>query len=252
MLSHPKLTISGMFAVILFIAVPAAAQVRISGRVYDMSQKYPLPYVSVLSSSGAGTLTDSVGHYSLVVPESDSIWFSYLGKPTGKYSVRSIANIFNFEVALHVMPVELKEIRVRPRDYRQDSAQNREDYAKGFNYKKPGFDVSVQPQGGVGLDLDAFINMFSFQRNRRMVAFRNRLVREEDEKFVDHRFSRALVIKLTHLKGAELDTFMVHYRPRSEFAHTATDYELQDYIKKSYANFMQLKRIMGEGKKENE
>lgn len=248
----PKLNIPVLLVLALLAAVPAAAQVRVSGRVYDISQKNPLPFVSVISSSGAGTITDSLGHYSLILPETDSIWFSYLGKPTSRYAVKNIANIFNFEVALHVIPVELKEIRIRPRDYRQDSAQNREDYAKAFNFRKPGFDVSTQPTGGVGLDLDAFINMFSFQRNRRMAAFRTRLRQEEDEKFVDHRFSRPLVIRLTHLKGADLDSFMVHYRPRSEFVHMATDYELQDYIKKAYGNFMQIKRIVGDGKKNDE
>ncbi|WP_315818869.1 hypothetical protein [Paraflavitalea speifideaquila] len=71
----------------------AIGQIRVSGRVFDMSQSNPMQAVSVMSNSGAGTITDSLGRYSLLVPETDSIWFSYLGKPTPKYAVQSIRNI---------------------------------------------------------------------------------------------------------------------------------------------------------------
>lgn len=228
------------------------APVRISGRVFDMSQSNPMQSVSVQTNSGAGTVTDSLGRYTIVVPETDSIWFSYLGKPTPKYSVQSIRNIQNFEVALHVNITELKQVMVKPRNYRADSIQNRLDYAKAFNFEKPGVSTSLNPNGGVGLDINEFINMFRFRRNRSMVAFRERLEREEIEKYIDHRFSRALVIKLTKLKGADLDTFMARYRPPLFLVQNATEYEFQLYIKNSYEKFHKLQLIMGELKKEEE
>ena len=83
-----------------------------------------------------------------------------------------------------------------------------------------------------------------------MAAFRDRLMEEEKEKFIEHRFNRALVIRLTQLRGAELDTFMIRYKPDLIFIESATDYELQSHIKKSYEKYMKLKQIMGELKKE--
>lgn len=214
--------------------------------------------VSVMSNSGAGSITDSMGRYSVVVPQTDSIWFSYLGKPTPKYAVASIRNLQFFEVSLHVNIVELRQVTVRPPNYKRDSIQNRLDYARAFDFQKPGIGSSMGPvssggaPAGVGLDINEFINMFRFRRNRNMLAFQERLLREEQDKFIDHRFSRALVIKLTKLKGPDLDTFMVRYRPPMYLVQQATEYEFQLYIKKSYERFHKLQLIMGELKKEEE
>jgi hypothetical protein len=204
-----------------------------------------------MTSGGAGTVTDSTGHYTVLVHESDSIWFSYLGKSTPKYAVISIPNTRNFEVSLHVHITELRPVMVKPRDYRFDSAQNREEYARAFDFKKPGLGVVTSPGGATGMDLDEFINIFRFQHNRRMMAFQKRLLLEEQDKFIEHRFSRALVIRLTQMRGPELDTFMVRYKPDLLFTQYATDYEFQLYIKKSFEKYQRLKRIMGELRKDD-
>lgn len=85
-----------------------------------------------------------------------------------------------------------------------------------------------------------------------MAAFRDRLVAEEKEKYIEHRFNRGLVIRLTGLRGADLDTFMVRYKPDLILVENATDYELQSYIKQCYEKFIKLKQIMGELRKEND
>lgn len=228
------------FLSLMILGLPflSRAQVRISGRVYDFSQYRPLEAVSVMSTSGHGTISDSLGRYSIVVRETDSIWFSYLERPTPKYPVRSIANIQSFDISLHVNTTVLKEVRIMPPSYRRDSLENRQDYAKAFNFRKPGIGTSlgVGP-AGVGLDLDEFISMFQFRKNRRMAAFQKRLLAEEEQHFIDHRFSRALIIKLTGLKSTELNNFIERYRPEVEFVRYATDYEFQEYIKISYRHY---------------
>jgi hypothetical protein len=230
-----------------------AQQIRISGRVYDITGKSPLEAVTVLSTSGRGTITDSSGRYGLLVNDDDSIWFSYLNKPTPKYAVRAITNTYNFEILLHVNVSELRPVRVMPPSYKRDSIQNREDYAKAFNFQKPGLGTSINPGtgAGVGLDINELINMFNFRKNRRMLAFQERLLREEEEKFIYHRFSRALVIRLTDLRGKDLDTFMIRYKPSLEFVQYSTDYEFQSYIKTSYQRFLRLKRMLGDFRKES-
>jgi hypothetical protein len=210
-----------------------------------MSKKIGLEAVSVMSTSGYGTMTDKDGKYTVVVNENDSIWFSYLNKPTPKYPVLSIQNLSNFEISLHVAITLLPAVRIMPPNYRRDSTQNRLDYAKAFDFRKPGVGsvVSVGPEGGAGMDINEFINMFKFRRNRRMLAFQERLLREEEEKFIDHRFSRALIIKLTMLRGPALDTFIARYRPTAEFTHYATDYEFQSYIKNCFLYYQRLQQI---------
>lgn len=232
----------------IFSFFPVAAQIRVSGIVYDMSQSRPLEAVSVISTSGLGTVSDSLGRYTLIVKETDSIWFSYLNKPTPKYPISSIPNLQRFEISLHVNTTELKEIRIMPRNYRIDSIQNRQDYARAFDFQKPGIGsvLSVSPYGGAGLDINEFINMFRFKRNRRMLAFQERLLREEEEKYIDHRFNRALIIRLTQLRGPQLDTFIVRYRPTLEFTEVSSDYEFQEYIKESFKHYQKYRNWMNE------
>lgn len=220
------------------MARPASAQsFKIKGNVYDSSHNYAIELVTVLSTGGKGTITNADGHYEIEVTDKDSIWFSYLNKPTMKFPVLKITNPFAFDIALQINVTVLKEVRVRQRNYKEDSAQNRRDYAKIFNYQKPKLAPTVTNMG-VGFDLDEIINMFRFRRNRSMLAFQKRLLQEERDKFVDHRFNKALVRRLTSLTGNELDSFMVVFRPPYEFVMMTNDYDFQQYIKDSYRRFL--------------
>lgn len=227
-----KFYISACIAFLYLVSGPSvsAQTYLIRGVVYDSSRNYPLEAVSVISTSGRGTTTNSDGAYEIEVSEKDSIWFSYLNKPTIKFPVLKIVNPNGFDIALHIHIPTLKEVRIRPRNYRQDSIQNRIDYAKIFNYQKPKIKPSVTGMG-VGFDLDEIINMFRFRRNRSMASFQKRLLLEEQDNFIDHRFNKALVRRLTLLDGRALDSFMLLYRPSYTFTKMAGDYEFQSYIK---------------------
>jgi hypothetical protein len=220
-----------------------------------MYRTRPLDAVSVICTSGRGTTTDSNGNYTITVNPDDSIYFSYLGRATAKYPVTGINTFTNFDIALHVDPLELKEIRVMPPNYHMDSVQNRRDYAKTFDFRKPGFKLTSPESGGlgVGVDLDELINVFRFNRTRRILAFQHRLEDEERDKFIDHRFSHYIVKKVTRLNNEELDSFMVRFRPSYDFCRFASDYDFLDYIKLAYQQYRKAgKGRAGEMKKENE
>lgn len=224
---------------------------KVRGYVYDSSRNYPLPSVSVLSTSGKGTLTDSEGIYEIEATEKDSIWFSYLGKPTVKFPVAKMINPLEFDISLHVNIPTLKEVKIRPKNYRYDSIQNRQTYAKAFNYQKPTLKAVTPTYGSaMGFDLDEIINMFRFKRNRSMLSFQQRLLLEEEDKFIDHRFNKALVRRLTLLDAAELDSFMQVYRPSYVFTKFSGDYEFQLYIKNALGRFKRGLSPMGELKEE--
>lgn len=205
--------------------------------MYDITKKTPVEFVSVLSTSGRGTMTDSSGKYSLTVKESDSIFFSYLNKPTPKYSVKSIQNTESFDISIMRKIKELPAIFVKQRNYRFDSLQNRLDYQKIFDYKKPGIKTSMNPFEGnapVGLDLDELVNMFKFKKNKRMLAFQKRLEQDEREKYISHRFNKGLVKKLTGLNPPEIDSFMTEFRPTFDMATQFNDLEFGQFIVEAY------------------
>ena len=70
-----------------------------------------------------------------------------------------------------------------------------------------------------------------------MLQFQQRLILQEQDKFIDHRFNKQLVRRLTNLTGEDLDSFMVIYRPSYEFTLLTSDYDFQSYIKKCYEQF---------------
>ena len=231
--------------IILSLSIEAGGyvwgQVTVHGTVYNMYRTHPLDRVSVISSSGRGTMTDSTGAYQITVPSDDSIYFSYLGRATVKYPVRDINTLNSFDIALHVDPTELREVRVMPRDYREDSIQNRKDYEKFFDFKKPNpFTLSSGSSGlgmGAGFDLDQIIRYFQFDRTKRLLAFQRRLEEDEQDKYIDHRFNPSLVLRVTHLQGDELDSFMAKYRPSYNFCQHATDYDLMEYTKLAFTEY---------------
>lgn len=231
----------------LFLLQKLDAQlVTINGTVYDISARRPLEAVGVFSTSGKWTITDSLGKYAITVLPKDSIWFSLIGKVTMKYPVDTISNLNNFNIMIHVRATELPEVKVRNSYYKYDSVQNRKDYAKIFDFRKPTIRLSGNPNynpGGltVGFDLDEIINMFRVKRNRSILSLQRRLLDQEQEKYVNNRYSKQFVRKITKLQSPELDTFMVRYRPEYEVVQLLNDLELGYYVQQSFEQYKAAK-----------
>jgi hypothetical protein len=243
------IVLSGCF----FIVSKTNAQYfKLRGIVYDSTRSYPINSVSVLTTSGKGTVTDQNGRYEIDVKEADSVWFSYLNKPTIKYAVGKIFDNSHFNIALHINVPVLKEVIVKQRNYKLDSIQNRLDYAKAFDWEKPKLKANMSGGQGtaIGFDLDEIIRMFQFRKNKSAASFKERLLNEEREKFIDHRFSKALVLRLTGLIGDKRDSFMLRCRPNYEFCLYTSDYDFQFYIKKCYEAY-KLQKSDAWLKKEN-
>jgi hypothetical protein len=220
------------------------AQVPVQGTVYDRTQRFPMAGVSVMSTSGSGTFTDSSGRYFIRLSTLDSISFSYLGKSTFKFPVKDIEFPTQFDMSIDIAVDSLPSVLVWPKNYRLDSLENRLEYQKIFEYGGGDYVDKMKPgRGGkmamgVGLNFDMF---FSAKENRRMEAFQKRLIQDEQDKYVDHRFTRALVKRITGLEAPALDTFMVQYRPGYDFVKSCeTDWEFYKYILESGRFFAEM------------
>jgi hypothetical protein len=210
----------------------SSGQTLIEGTVYDGSQRIGLPGVSVMGSSGVGTATDSMGHYHIRLPSGDSIYFSYLGRFTARFPLKLVNADQPFDMSLDVAPESLPEVFVQSRNYLMDSLATRRDYKKIFDYEADYLTNMKSPMRGrgvgVGLDLDMLLDG---RKVRRMEAFQQRLEWEERENYIDHRFTRNLVTRITGIEPPVLDSFMRLYRPSYEFLQTfGTEYEFDKYI----------------------
>jgi hypothetical protein len=206
----------------------AAAQVVIKGTVYDKQARYGVADVSVLSTSGAGTTTDTLGHYSIKVPNNDSVYFSYLGKATMKFAVKALPPDEPLDISLPVSIDVLPSVVVHQPSYRMDSIANRNEYRKVFDYDPMLFGA---PGGGFGMGV-SFDLIFNARKIRSYEKLKARLEREERDKYVDHRFTKALAKRITGLTSPALDSFMIAYRPTYDMLKEfETDYEYYEYIK---------------------
>ena len=228
-----------MMVLFRFVSI---AQVEIKGTVYDRSQLNPMQGVSVMGTSGVGTVTDSLGRYSIKLPSEDSIYFSYLGKSTTKFPVKEIPFDQPFDMSLQVDVQALPSVYVRPRNYYADSLENRIEYQKIFEYGGGKYveNTKMNRRGGMGVGLDLDM-LFDSKKDRRMLAFQQRLIQEEQDKYVDHRFTKPIVKKITGLQPPALDTFMRLYRPSYEFVKSfVTEYEYYKYISDCARSFAEM------------
>lgn len=213
---------------------PAIGQIKISGTVYDSSKLYGVPNVVVTSTSGSETITDSLGAYHINVSENDSISFYYRGKSTIKFAVNSITDYTSFDISLRVRINAkyklLSGVTVFSNTYRHDSAENRMEYSKIFDYEKPGLHSSFEPGGPAGLDLDALVDMFKFRKRKENLAFQKRLIEDEQDRYVNYRFSPKVVHRITGLSGDTLKQYMKLYTPSYQFVVSSTLAEFYQYI----------------------
>ena len=238
-----------LYIVVLLFVQTGSAQIQLSGTVYDSTKRNLVMGVQVICTCGTMSFTDSVGNYSIYVGEKDSVFFFFLNKPTQKFAVSAIRDFsaFDISISLHVPGryKQLKEIIVYGKTRRQDSIENRLQYDKVFNNDRSGIRfTSSNPDAGMsaGLDLDALINVFRFRRNKSMAMFQQRLIKEEQDRYINYRFNKNIVQRLTTLKeGALLDEYMQLYRPEYELMTQILDIELYLYIQETAKRFIARK-----------
>lgn len=239
---------------LFFPAKGTFAQFIIEGTVYDSSRLNYVEGVRVFSTAGIFSVTDTMGRYSIMVRESDSLYFVYNNKPTMKFPVSKVENPMAFDISIRTKVNSkykvLKEVFVYSNTYKQDSIANRQEYGDVFSYRKPGLSTTTGVNGGVGFDLAEIINIFRFRRNKYLNKFRDRLEQEEEDKYVDARFGRINVSRMTGLKGEELDSFLVWYRPTYEFVSTRSEVEFTQYVLEASYHFKKL-QFVSPAKKED-
>jgi len=209
--------------------------IEVKGRVLDRSKQVGLEAVTVMSTSGRWTMTDTLGYYRIQLPFTDTLFFSYQNKETARFPVAQMQDPAQFSLAMHVYIPTLPNVIVRAPRYQIDSMMNREFYAKIFDWQKPNplKTINVGPTG-VGMDPNAIINLFRFRHNRRISELQQRLFQEEQDKYIDFRFNKNLVKKLTGLDDEPLQKFMVKYRPPYDFCALSNELEMGYYIQQCY------------------
>ncbi len=230
-------------------SIPGMAQVSVTGIVYEQGSSKPMAGVSVLTAKGHPAMTDSTGHYSILVLPGDSIWFSWLGRRSGKTAVGDIFNPEAFDISLDPGIQTLNTVAVQGyngNNFSSDSIRNRKEYRKVFEYDDSAHsaldDVSAKGKRGSSLGMDFNLDQIADpSASKRMAAFHDRLVREEQQDYINHRFNKNLVHRITGLESPALDSFMVRYRPDYDTLHSfESDWDYYSSIKDNCKEFLEI------------
>lgn len=214
------------------------AQIIFTGNIHNATDSLPLPNVAIVNISAKKvTYTNLRGQFSIEANANDTLEFSHIGFVTKSIIVQN-GNDF-IRIFLEKYIYSLSEIDVFGRSYKKDSIENRKEYQRGFEWKLPGLEdfLSVNPNS-VGISIDAIYQSFRFKHNKLMKNFQATLVRDEQDRFIEYKFTPELVTNLTGLRDKELDLFMKKYRPSYYFLQTATEYEFYSFIKAAYREFI--------------
>ena len=87
----------------------------------------------------------------------------------------------------------------------------------------------------------------SYKQNKK---FKENFQKEQEQKYIDTRYTQQLTSALTGLSGDTLVAFMNSYPMEYKFARTATDLELKMWVRGNYKDYMKPKnRVMPAGRK---
>lgn len=217
------------------------SQVVVNGKIYESGTNLSLEGASVVNkNTQTGELTDRFGYFSIEGKVGDSIQIRLLGYLPKSIAISEDQKLVVQNIYLTIRKFQLKQVEISARpDFKRDSLLNREENASIFNYKKPNGVQAVL--GAVFHPLSAVDNLINSAKRKRLRNFQDKLETQEQDRYIDSKFSRQLVSGLTSLQGQELENFMKLYRPSFEYIQSASDYDLYSKIKEDYKDYLQFK-----------
>jgi len=227
---------------------------NLKGFVKDATTRLPIQNVQIITAKTT-TLSNQAGKFNVAnVGIGEKIAVRILGYETLELTISNQMLSDSSRIYLQQSIFNLNEVAIQTkRNYKNDSLRLRREYAAAFAYKAPDFTdmfVKVDPSyrspfANINPNSTASIIKFNAlsafrlfgKKNKSTSKFKSILEKDEEANYVDHLFSKEKVQQLTKLEGEDLAKFMNKYRPSILQIKKMTEYELVQYIKKSYAQY---------------
>ena len=204
----------------------------LQGVITDAVSGYPMYPVTVVNEkTQVAVVSDPNGVYSIAANPGDVIIFSYVGYKVVRHTKPPSVIVATLNVGMEPAENELKEFTLHQSKlskYQIDSIERQ------AIYKLP---LQRTPPSPFLSPFSAIAEKFS-KKAKRTYAFQENFRNGEIEKFVDTRYTPAIVTKLTGLTGDSIGHFMYAYPMPYDFARTSTDLELKMWIRASYKEWL--------------
>jgi hypothetical protein len=215
------------------------SQQFLTGKVFKKNSTEFLISVSIHNiTEQRYDLSEENGSYRIQAAPGDHIAFSSVGYMADTVTVTASLLTAEYTVYLDVRAQTLQAVRVGEfSNYQLDSMDRRKEYAWVYDHDNtPHLAKDRQGSDGVGVTLNIFRNSGSAAHQR--VNLKKRLEKEEQDYYVDSRYNKDYVAKMTHLKGDSLFQFMRRYRPSYDYCRKAATVDILVYISDSYKQYM--------------
>ena len=230
-----------IYSLIFFLVLPFRgwSQQFLTGKVYKQNSKETLLSVSIHNiTEQRYDLSEEDGTYRIQAAPGDHIAFSSVGYRADTLTVTASLLTADCPIYLDIRPQELQAVRVgQYSNYQLDSMDRRKEYAWVYDHEKTEH-IAKDRQGadGVGITMNIFRNTSTAAKQRIHLA--KRLEKEEEDYYVDSRYNKDYVAKITRLKGDSLKEFMRRYRPSYDYCRKAANVDILVYISDSYKQYM--------------
>jgi hypothetical protein len=179
-------------------------------------------------------MSDELGGFGIKTAIGDTLEITKTG-----YTPQRIAITNNDDLVVYMQPVvELNQVTIKSQSKQKELSEVMKEYrSQGiFNDGK-----SLPFWQFVNSPITAFYNLFG-KAPAQARRFAEYAKNEQEASVVDKKYTRELVKSVTKMTSDdEVDKFMVVYRPSYENMKEWNDYQLIQYIKKSYNYYLKTK-----------
>lgn len=231
-----------IFLLFYFYGINLHAQDKlVQGIVFDMNSKQRLTRVYIYNTrTGEGFYNTTKGEFKTSARAGDVLVAALQGYGVDTIGVHA-ANTVLFYLkrnSILLQEVVVKDSTLSPADeLRAKQEEYNVAYTKGDvnNVLTTG---GSNGGGGVGLSINALYTLLSREgRNARLLQ--KIIERDYRDAMIDYRFTKTLINRVTGLSGDELVDFKQQYKPGYYFIIQANDYDLIEYIRKSYTSYLE-------------
>jgi hypothetical protein len=229
--TNKKLFLNFLAALLLLVSSIASAQKRtVKGYVLDSVTHSPLTNAIITNeNTHKVAFTNNLGFFSITTSKNDMLFFDALNY---KFDTLYVNNILPDTITIFMAPevFTLPGVTVTTEGYSQyqlDSLRRRISFIDDAGRKAPAISRSNSLGAGIAINMDALLNKKNKQRKKAYKYFE----RSERDAYIDYRYSPALVMEYTGLKGEALSSFMQKTTPSYEWLRThTTDEDVVYYI----------------------
>ena len=227
-----RLIVTALF--FLFIFNQVSAQLIVKGKIYDAETDSVIVAVNVYNLNTKQSARSGVdGNYAIAAAEGERLVFSITGFKPDTVTVTYDMLLIQFDVTLRKQIVTLKNVTVTS-SYQADSLERRNYYSNIYE-KQPGLTGRNTPSNGFGISVSPF-SYFSHQAKQKR-QLKKKLIRQEEEDYIDRCFPVEWVARLTGLRGDSLSRFMALYRPSYSFCRKNNREKMLLYLNDKFKEF---------------